>query len=89
MPNGAITVARHGHNLCLADMNQYKLVNLQLSSATSLIPTPQSISGPQPASPQSPGGFMPKPLIAVVGDAEFLVVSGNVNNHILLIAHIT
>ncbi|CAO3664445.1 unnamed protein product [Umbelopsis vinacea] len=89
LPNGAITVARHGHNLCLADTNQYRLVNLQLSSATSLIPTPQSISGPQPASPQSPGGFIPKPLIAVVGDAEFLVVSGNVNNHILLKAHTT
>jgi hypothetical protein len=80
LPNGAITVARHGHNLCLADAQQYKLVNVQLNSATSLIPTPQSISGPQPASPQSPGGFIPKPLIAVVGDSEFLVVSGNVNN---------
>lgn len=80
LPNGAITVARHGHSLCLADTQQYKLVNVQLNSATSLIPTPQSVSGPQPASPQSPGGFIPKPLIAVIGDSEFLVVSGNVNN---------
>ncbi|CAM0141457.1 hypothetical protein VKS41_003834 [Umbelopsis sp. WA50703] len=80
LPNGAITVARHRHNLCLADMHQYKLVNLQLSTATALIPTPQSISGSQGSTPQSPGTFIPKPLIAVVGDGEFLVVSGNVNN---------
>jgi hypothetical protein len=61
-------------------MHQYKLVNLQLSTATALIPTPQSISGSQGSTPQSPGTFIPKPLIAVVGDGEFLVVSGNVNN---------
>lgn len=52
----------------------YKLINLQQSSATELIPTPQV-----PVTPTLllGSGTQPRPLVAVVKQDEFLVVSGN------------
>lgn len=68
--------------ICLADNHQYKLINLQQSSVTLLIPTPQV----PVTSPTLLGGsgtqLVPRPLIAVVKKDEFLVVSGNADSQI-------
>ena len=88
LPDGAIAIVRHSRNLCLADIYNYKLINLQLPNPTPLIPTPQvaisSSSPPMATSMLSTGPQMvPRPVLTVIKQDEFLVVSGNVsaNNH--------
>jgi hypothetical protein len=78
LAEGALTLTRHGRTLCLADTMNYKLINLQQSSVTLLIPTPQVPIN----SPSLLGGtqLVPKPLVAVVKQDEFLVVSGSPDN---------
>ncbi|KAG1170351.1 hypothetical protein G6F70_007735 [Rhizopus microsporus] len=74
LTEGAITLTRYGRILCLADHQNYKLINLQQSSVTMLIPTPQV-----PATTPTlllGSQLIPKPLMAVVRKDEFLVVSG-------------
>ncbi|RCH94337.1 hypothetical protein CU097_012873 [Rhizopus azygosporus] len=74
LTEGAITLTRYGRILCLADHQNYKLINLQQSSVTMLIPTPQV---PATTSTLLLGSqLIPKPLMAVVRKDEFLVVSG-------------
>ncbi|KAI9472064.1 MAG: CNH domain-containing protein [Benjaminiella poitrasii] len=58
LADGARTLTRHRRILCLADAHMYKLINLQQSSVTPLLPTP-------PANPA---------LTVVVRQDEFLVV---------------
>ncbi|KAI8384808.1 uncharacterized protein BYT42DRAFT_603782 [Radiomyces spectabilis] len=82
LADGALTVTRHSRHLCLADTQQYKLVNLQVSIATPLIPTPQVPTSPSTSSSLLGSGThtIPRPIVAVVKEGEFLVVSGSVNN---------
>jgi hypothetical protein len=77
--DGAITLTRHSRILCLADSQMYKLINLQQSSVTSLIPTPQ-VSITSPTLLGSGTQLVPRPLVAVVRQDEFLVVSGSAEN---------
>ncbi|GAA5809917.1 hypothetical protein MFLAVUS_003332 [Mucor flavus] len=78
--DGAITLTRHSKILCLADHQIYKLINLQQSSVTNLIPTPQvAVSSPTLL---LGSGTQPYPLVAVVKQDEFLVVSGNSDSQI-------
>lgn len=80
MVDGAITLTRHSKILCLADHQIYKLINLQQSSVTNLIPTPQvAVSSPTLL---LGSGTQPYPLVAVVKQDEFLVVSGNSDSQI-------
>jgi hypothetical protein len=68
--------------LCLADSQIYKLINLQQSSVTLLIPTPQ-IPVTSPTLLLGSGTqLVPRPLVAVVKKDEFLVVSGSADNQI-------
>lgn len=77
--DGAITLTRHGKILCLADNQIYKIINLQQSSVTNLIPIPQVASSP----PSLLGsGTHPCPLVAVVKQDEFLMVSGTSDSQI-------
>ncbi|KAJ8655866.1 hypothetical protein O0I10_008530 [Lichtheimia ornata] len=77
LPDGAITLARHGRNLCLADYNHYKLINLLMPNPTPLIPTPQvTISSPTMLGAGSQ--TVPKPVLTVIRPDEFLVVSGSI-----------
>ncbi|KAI7847334.1 hypothetical protein BDC45DRAFT_542029 [Circinella umbellata] len=84
LPDGAIAIVRHSRNLCLADIQNYKLINLQLPNPTPLIPTPQvDISSSPPSmttSMLSTGSQkVPRPVLTVIKQDEFLVVSGNVS----------
>jgi hypothetical protein len=65
--------------LCLADTQNYKLINLQQSSVTLLIPTPQ-VPVTSPTLLGSGTQLVPRPLVAVVRKDEFLVVSGSSDN---------
>lgn len=79
LPDGAITLARHGRNLCLADYNHYKLINLLMPNPTPLIPTPQvTISSPTMLG--SGSQTVPKPVLTVIRPDEFLVVSGSISS---------
>jgi hypothetical protein len=77
--DGAITLTRHSRILCLADSQIYKLINLQQSSVTLLIPTPQ-VSITSPTLLGSGTQLVARPLVAVVRKDEFLVVSGSAEN---------
>ncbi|KAI8640536.1 vacuolar sorting protein 39 domain 2-domain-containing protein [Parasitella parasitica] len=77
--DGAIALTRHSRILCLADAQNYKLINLQQSSVTLLIPTPQ-VSATSPTLLRSATQLVPRPLVAVVRKDEFLVVSGSSDN---------
>lgn len=79
MTDGAITLTRHSRILCLADAQNYKLINLQQSSVTLLIPTPQ-VPVTSPTLLGSGIQLVPRPLVAVVRKDEFLVVSGSSDN---------
>lgn len=79
MVDGAITLTRHGRILCLADSQIYKLINLQQSSVTLLIPTPQ-VAVTSPTLLGSGTQLVPRPLVTVVRKDEFLVVSGSAEN---------
>lgn len=63
----------------MADTQNYKLINLQQSSVTLLIPTPQ-VSVTSPTLLGSGTQLVPRPLVAVVRKDEFLVVSGSSDN---------
>ncbi|KAG1471819.1 hypothetical protein G6F56_001908 [Rhizopus delemar] len=74
LADGAITLTRYGHMLCLADNQTYKLINLNQSSLTPLIRTPQI---PTTSSTLLLGSqLIAKPLVAVVKKDEFLIVDG-------------
>ncbi|KAL9546656.1 hypothetical protein MBANPS3_006557 [Mucor bainieri] len=72
LADGAIALTRHSRILYLADAHNYKLINLQQSSVTLLIPTPQV-----PVKTTTGTQLVPRPLVAVVRKDEFLVVSGS------------
>ncbi|KAI7897305.1 vacuolar sorting protein 39 domain 2-domain-containing protein [Mucor mucedo] len=74
LPDGALTLTRHSKIICLADSQIYKLINLQQSFVTELIPTPQVSVTPTLL---LGSGTQPRPLVAVVKQDEFLLVSGN------------
>ncbi|KAI8093371.1 uncharacterized protein BX664DRAFT_357822 [Halteromyces radiatus] len=80
--DGAIFVIRHSRSLCLADYQQYKLINIDPVNIIPLIPTPHEAVSPSLSSgmlsttPQ----MVPKPVAAVVKTDEFLVVSGSASN---------
>ncbi|GAN02424.1 transforming growth factor-beta receptor-associated protein 1 isoform X1 [Mucor ambiguus] len=76
LTDGAIALTRHSRILCLADAQNYKLINLQQSSVTLLIPTPQ-VPVTSPTLLGSGTQLVPRPLVAVVRKDEFLVVSGS------------
>ncbi|CAO0793490.1 unnamed protein product [Mucor circinelloides] len=76
LADGAIALTRHSRILCLADTQNYKLINLQQSSVTLLIPTPQ-VPVTSPTLLGSGTQLVPRPLVAVVRKDEFLVVSGS------------
>jgi hypothetical protein len=82
LQEGAITLTRHSKMICLADNHIYKLINLQLSSVTLLIPTPQVPVTSPTLLLGSGTQLVSRPLVAVVKQDEFLVVSGSADNQI-------
>ncbi|KAI9323408.1 hypothetical protein BX666DRAFT_56103 [Dichotomocladium elegans] len=85
LPDGAITLARHGRYVCLADHYNYKLIDLVIPNPIALVPTPQvAISSP---TVRGNTQMVPRPVLTVIRPNEFLVVSGSISspsNDILL-----
>lgn len=79
LQDGAIALTRHSRILCLADNQFYKLINVQQSSVTLLIPTPQ-VSVMSSTLLGTGKQLVPYPLITVIKKDEFLVVSGSAEN---------
>jgi len=53
--------------LCIADRDQYSLIYLDAVTATPILPISQA--------PQEPGSRPHRPMIVVVADEEFLILS--------------
>ncbi|KAI9308017.1 hypothetical protein BJ944DRAFT_260999 [Cunninghamella echinulata] len=83
LSDGGIFAIRYNRTLCLADVQQYKLINVDLVNTIPLIPTPtEPISSSNTSNILSSNSqVIPKPLAAVVKSDEFLMVSGSPNNH--------
>ncbi|KAJ7754481.1 hypothetical protein B0H16DRAFT_1316315 [Mycena metata] len=69
LPNGAVLARRSGQFLCIADKQQYGVIDLANASLTPLMPVSQVFDEP----------FAGRPGICVTGDnpAEFLILSWN------------
>ncbi|KAI0320596.1 hypothetical protein OF83DRAFT_557224 [Amylostereum chailletii] len=67
LPNGAFVARRSGKYLCVANREQYAMVNLQRATITALLPISQA----------PPGGPLIRPVITVISEREFLVLSWN------------
>ncbi|KAI8342937.1 CNH domain-containing protein [Chlamydoabsidia padenii] len=78
--DGAIFVIRYNRNLCLADHNQYKLINVDPINTIPLIPTPQEPTSPSSGILSSHSQLVPRPVAAVIKSDEFLMVSGSASN---------
>ncbi|KAI0029229.1 hypothetical protein K488DRAFT_56835 [Vararia minispora EC-137] len=69
LPSGAFLARRSGEYLCIADRQQYAIVNLRTASLIPLMPISQ-------APPDAPGPLI-RPVITVVSETEFLILSWN------------
>ncbi|CAO3630338.1 unnamed protein product [Cunninghamella echinulata] len=80
LSDGGIFAIRYNRTLCLADVQQYKLINVDLVTTIPLIPTPtEPISSSNASNILSSNiQVIPKPLAAVVKSDEFLMVSGRI-----------
>ena len=67
LPGGAFFARRIGMSLCIADREQYILVNLSAATATPILPISQV--------PPEPGTRPHRPMILVVTEEEFLILS--------------
>ena len=71
LPQGAVLARRAGQHLCVADRENYSMVDLARAALVPLLPIDQSGA---PAAGAG-GGARVRPAIAVVGPEEFLVAS--------------
>ncbi|THH03191.1 hypothetical protein EW146_g10492 [Bondarzewia mesenterica] len=69
LPNGAFFAKRSGRRLCIADREFYSMVDLDAPSQTPLMPISQA--------PPDLGGPRIRPVIVVVAENEFLILSWN------------
>ncbi|KAH9057206.1 hypothetical protein EDB87DRAFT_1578953 [Lactarius vividus] len=67
LPGGAFLARRIGHCLCIADREQYSLIYLDAVTATPILPISQA--------PPEPGARPHRPMIVVVAEEEFLILS--------------
>jgi len=67
LQGGAFFARRIGHCLCIADREQYSLIYLDAVTATPILPISQA--------PPEPGTRPHRPMIVVVADEEFLILS--------------
>ncbi|KAH9074328.1 hypothetical protein EDB83DRAFT_2312651 [Lactarius deliciosus] len=67
LPGGAFLARRIGHRLCIADREQYSLIYLDAVTATPILPISQA--------PPEPGARPHRPMIVVVAEEEFLILS--------------
>lgn len=65
LPQGATVARRYGKSLCIADRENYNMVDLELASLFPIVPLSQA---------QDSNVYV-KPSITVVGDSEFLILS--------------
>ena len=66
LPNGAIMAKRSGFTLCIADKNDYQVIDLENASALPVIQVSQAID---------PLPFIVTPSITVIDRSEFLLLS--------------
>ncbi|KAI9438733.1 hypothetical protein H4582DRAFT_2057353 [Lactarius indigo] len=67
LQGGAFLARRIGHRLCIADREQYSLIYLDAVTATPILPISQA--------PPEPGARPHRPMIVVVAEEEFLILS--------------
>ncbi|KAN0136306.1 hypothetical protein V8E53_005911 [Lactarius tabidus] len=67
LQGGAFLARRIGHCLCIADREQYCLIYLDAVVATPILPISQA--------PPEPGARPHRPMIVVIADEEFLILS--------------
>ncbi|KAH9003555.1 hypothetical protein EDB86DRAFT_2893203 [Lactarius hatsudake] len=67
LQGGAFLARRIGHRLCIADPEQYSLIYLDAVTATPILPISQA--------PPEPGARPHRPMIVVVAEEEFLILS--------------
>ena len=66
MPKGATLARRTGRYLCIADKENYNVIDLENASLFPIIPLSQALE---------PSPIVVKPLITVVNEREFLILS--------------
>lgn len=65
LPNGGMLARRTGKYLCVADRENYNIINLESAEMLPLLPLSQAFDSPA----------IVKPLITVISDTEFLILS--------------
>ncbi|KAL0078710.1 hypothetical protein F4703DRAFT_1796795 [Phycomyces blakesleeanus] len=84
LPDGAIMITRYNRNLCLADAQNYKMINLEQSSAITLCNTPKIAVSPSGSTYLGSHNPVSRPVATVVKEDEFLVppyIAALLRNH--------
>ncbi|KAI9031812.1 hypothetical protein CLU79DRAFT_730299 [Phycomyces nitens] len=80
LPDGAIMITRYNSNLCLADSQNYKMINLEQPFTIKLCNTPKIVVSPSGSTYLGSSSPVSRPVATVVKENEFLVVSDIVHD---------